>query len=216
MLVAQRFDTISGRLTYLYTAEPAIRTQWMLVRVPDKTVAKTLPAWWNAMSARLMLLNRRGQKQTYPTVPLSPLREIQIPKHDSPTWNAVAAVYDEVRNLELRPMQESEKCVASKVIEEGAALRLVSSRTSSQTGAINWRRGTQSRTPALLDDGQGHVGRMDRQRRQPAGDKYVQFHTGIPQRDFVYFASVGVPLRPDRVVHLLLTYPTVSANSIDL
>ena len=66
LLVAQRFDTLSGRLTALYSDEPSVGSGWVPVGVKDERMEKALAVWWNSTPVRMMLLNRRTKKLTYP------------------------------------------------------------------------------------------------------------------------------------------------------
>ena len=61
LLVPMRFDTVAGRLTGLWTSQPSFGW-WAPVAVPEEDTQKALAVWWNSTPARLMLLNRRGQK----------------------------------------------------------------------------------------------------------------------------------------------------------
>ena len=71
-----------------------------------------------------MLLNRRGQKLTYPTWQLAHLREIRIPKPENPAWSRLRETFDEVCDAELLPMKQAEECEVRKVIDAAAALVL--------------------------------------------------------------------------------------------
>ena len=121
LLVPMRFDTVSGRLTGLWSREVSFGW-WAPVAVPDEASQKALAAWWNSTPARLMLLNRRAQKLTYPTWQLAHLREIRIPKPDNPAWGALRAAFGQVCETELLPMKAAEECEARKIIDEAAAL----------------------------------------------------------------------------------------------
>ena len=123
LLVPMRLDTISGRLTGLWTSQPSFGW-WVPIRAPDESTARALAAWWNSTPVRLMLLNRRAQKLTYPTWQLAHLREIRIPKPDNPAWNSLREAFDQVCEMELLPMRYAEQCDARKVIDKAAALTL--------------------------------------------------------------------------------------------
>ena len=123
LLVPMRLDTVSGRLTGLWTARPSFGW-WVPVAVPDERAAKALAAWWNSTPVRLMLLNRRAQKLTYPTWQLAHLREIRIPRPDNPAWTSLSEAFDQICDAELLPMRQAEKCVVRQVIDEAAALAL--------------------------------------------------------------------------------------------
>ena len=124
ILVAQRFDTVTGRLTGLWSAQPAIGSGWVPVAVEEEVEAKALAAWWNATPARLMLLNRRSKKLTYPAWSLEQLREIRIPKPDNPAWSALKDAFDATCDDEVLPMKQAEECAVRAVIDEAAALAL--------------------------------------------------------------------------------------------
>lgn len=122
VLVAQRLNVVSGRLTALWSSSAAIGSGWVPVTTDTENRAKALVAWWNSTPARLMLLNRRTKTLTYPSWSLNQLREIRIPKPDSPAWDALRAAYTGACELELLPMREAEECRARRMIDEAAML----------------------------------------------------------------------------------------------
>ena len=123
LLIPMRFDTIAGRLTGLWTEQPSFGW-WVPISVNDVQTAKALAVWWNTTPVRLMLLNRRGKKLTYPTWQVAHLREILIPKSDNPAWHALRTAYDRVCDTEVLPMRQAEECVVRQIIDEAAALAL--------------------------------------------------------------------------------------------
>ena len=131
LLVPMRLDTISGRLTGLWTSQPSFGW-WVPIAVEDEHIAKALAAWWNSTPVRLMLLNRRGRKLTYPVWQLTHLREIHIPKPDNPAWTSLRAAFDQACETELLPMKHADECQARKIIDDAAALAL--------DVLANWRR----------------------------------------------------------------------------
>ena len=120
MLVAMRMDTVSGRLTGLWTGKPSFGW-WVPVTVDDDRKAQALAVWWNSTPARLMLLNRRARKLTYPTWQLHHLREMRIPKPENPAWASLSDAWGHVHRMELLPMREAENCLARWIIDEAAA-----------------------------------------------------------------------------------------------
>ena len=121
LLVPMRFDTVSGRVTGLRSATASFGW-WVPIAVPGEDRQKALAAWWNSTPARLMLLNRRAQKLTYPTWQLTHLRGIRIPKPDNPAWPKLRVAYDKVCDMELLPMKQGEACEARRIIDDAAAL----------------------------------------------------------------------------------------------
>ena len=120
LLVPMRLNTVSGRLTGLWTPEPSFGW-WVPVSVDNEDRAKALAVWWNTTPARLMLLNRRGKTLTYPTWQVAHLREIRIPRPDNPAWNALREAFDQVCDMELLPMRQAEECGVRRTIDEAAA-----------------------------------------------------------------------------------------------
>ena len=123
LLVPMRFDTVAGRLTGLWSATPSFGW-WVPVAVEDESTAKALAVWWNSTPVRLMLLNRRSRKLTYPIWQVAHLREIRIPKQDNPAWPLLRSTFDQVCHEELLPMRQSEQCPVRKLIDDAAALVL--------------------------------------------------------------------------------------------
>ena len=121
LLVAAKFDTISGRLTALYSDEPSIGSGWIPVGVKDIHTAKALAVWWNSTPVRMMLFNRRSKKLTYPQWSLTHLREIRIPKPDNPGWSALYEAYGEICDMELLPMGQAVEDPARAIIDGAAA-----------------------------------------------------------------------------------------------
>ena len=116
-----RLDTIGGRLTGLWSAKPSFGW-WVPIAVPDRDRQKALAAWWNSTPVRLMLLNRRAQKLTYPTWQLTHLKEIRIPKPENPAWGLLTAAFNEACETELMPMRQADVCDARRVIDDAAAI----------------------------------------------------------------------------------------------
>ncbi len=120
-LIAERFDTLSGRLTGIWTEQRSFGNRWVPVSVDNVDQAKALAVWWNSTPARMLLLNRRTRKLTYPTWSLSHLREVRIPKPDNPGWSALRAAFEEACELEMLPMKQATECEVRQVIDKAAA-----------------------------------------------------------------------------------------------
>ena len=135
LLVSMRFDTVAGRLTALWTAEPSFGW-WVPVDVKDQDIAKALAVGWNATPVRLMLLNRRAMKLTYPTWQVAHLREIRIPRPDNPAWQQMRAAFDQLCDRDLLPMRQAEECEVRQAIDEAAAQAI----GSDPETLADWRR----------------------------------------------------------------------------
>ena len=123
LLVPMRFNTVSERLTGLWTAQASFGW-WVPVAVEDEDRAKALAVWWNTTPARLVLLNRRGKTLTYPVWQVAHLREIRIPTPNNGAWDSLRAAFDRVCRTELLPMRQAEECEARQIIDAAAAVAL--------------------------------------------------------------------------------------------
>ena len=124
VLVAERYDTVSGRLTALWTSEPSVGSGWTPILVSDMQRARALAVWWNSTPALILLLNQRTRKLTYPKWSLAQLRQVRIPTPDNPGWDGLADAWEKVRHVEFLPIREAERCEARRVIDEAAAAAL--------------------------------------------------------------------------------------------
>jgi len=124
LLVAAKINTVSGRLTALFSEESSIGSLWIPVGVNSEHQAQALAAWWNTTPVRLMLLNHRAKMLTYPTWSLQQLREIRIPRPENPAWDALADAWHEACDIELLPMKHAPKCKARRIIDRAAAIAL--------------------------------------------------------------------------------------------
>ncbi|MXV87062.1 MAG: hypothetical protein F4005_05995, partial [Acidimicrobiales bacterium] len=121
VLVAQKFDTISGRLTALWSEEASVGSGWIPVAVPHDVPDKAFVAWWNSTPARLILLNLRTKKLTYPDFSLDQLRSVLVPSPENPAWEDLLAAYEQACDIELLPLRDGEQCEGRRIIDNAAA-----------------------------------------------------------------------------------------------
>ncbi|MDE0372753.1 MAG: DEAD/DEAH box helicase family protein [Rhodospirillales bacterium] len=136
LLVCNRFDTVSGRLTALCTEEPAFGFGWIPLLGPDREYEHALCAWWNSTPGRLLLLNRRAKKLTYPKWSVKHLQSVPSPRNDTAGAKALARAWEKTCRTPLLPMREAEKCPVRRVIDAAAATLL----GVAPDGVADWRR----------------------------------------------------------------------------
>ena len=124
LLLATRFDTVSGRLTALWSEVPTFGFAWIPAKGPDSSYEQALCAWWNSTAGRLLLLNRRARKLTYPKWSVKHLKSVPCPKPGSSGCAALAEAWQRMNQTPLLPMRQAEDCAARRVIDEAAALAL--------------------------------------------------------------------------------------------
>ena len=120
MLLALRMDTVSGRLSAVRSDEPTFGFGWTPVRDSNGRVGRGLCAWWNSTPARLLLLNRRSKKLTYPKWSHSNLRSVPVPSRAA-LEGELADAFDTSKGLTMLPMAQGSQCAARKVIDAAAA-----------------------------------------------------------------------------------------------
>ena len=108
VLLAARCDTISGRITALWSSHPSVGTGRVPVSNQGKVESKTVAAWWNSTPARLMLLNLRSKKLTYPKWSVAQLLTVCIPKPDNPAWLSLAEAWKEACDIKMLPLSQGE------------------------------------------------------------------------------------------------------------
>ncbi len=135
-LVTERYDTISGRLTALWSPTPSIGSGWIPVAVSGKPEGKALVAWWNSTPVRLMLLNLRTKKLTYPSWSLAQLRQVGVPRPDNSAWSHLAEAWEQAADLEMLPLSLGQECQARRIIDRAAAMAL----DFDEEEIVEWRR----------------------------------------------------------------------------
>ena len=120
-LVATRMDTSSGRITGLYSESETFGFGWLPVKVENKREGKALCLWWNSTPARLLLLNRRAKKLTYPKWSVRHIKSTLIPKLDTTSIDCLVSVFDQVCHMEFCAMRDSAECNARRIIDDAVA-----------------------------------------------------------------------------------------------
>ena len=87
-------------------------------------MSKGIALWLNSTPGRLLLLNRRAKKLTYPSWSTNHWKEIRIPRPNNPAWISLKAAFDQVSETELLPMKHADNCEARRVIDEAVAIAL--------------------------------------------------------------------------------------------
>ena len=124
LMFATRFDTVSGVLTALWSDTATFGFGWMPAKARDAKYEQALCAWWNSTPGRLLLLNRRGKKLTYPKWSVEHVTSVPCPKANSPGCEELTKAWQKTCRTPLLPMRQAEECSVRRVIDEAAALAL--------------------------------------------------------------------------------------------
>ena len=123
-MLATRCNTVSGRVTALWSETATFGFGWIPAKGADHFYEQALCAWWNSTPGRILLLNRRSKELTYPKWSIKHLKAVPCPKPDNPALVSLQAAFERVCEMELLPMRQAEECEARKVIDEAAAVAL--------------------------------------------------------------------------------------------
>ena len=124
LMLAARYDTVSGRVTALWSATSTFGFGWIPSKGPTGAYEKAVCAWWNSTPGRILLLNRRAKKLTYPEWSKKHLESLPVPRPESRGSKALAKAWEDVHELELLPVWRAEKCATRQVIDTAAAVAL--------------------------------------------------------------------------------------------
>ena len=124
LMLATRYDTVGGLLTALWTEVPTFGFGWLPAKGTDRLYEQALCAWWNSTAGRLLLLNRRGKKLTYPKWSVEHLASLPCPKPRTPGCAALARAWEDTCRTSLLPLRRAEQCAVRRVIDEAASLAI--------------------------------------------------------------------------------------------
>ena len=124
LMLATRYDTVAGALTALWTEVPTFGFGWLPARGPDRLYEHALCAWWNSTAGRLLLLNRRGKKLTYPKWSVEHIASLPCPKPGSSGSTMLAKAWQETCRTPLLPLRDATRCTVRRAIDRAAALVL--------------------------------------------------------------------------------------------
>ncbi|MCY4420283.1 MAG: DEAD/DEAH box helicase family protein [Gammaproteobacteria bacterium] len=126
LMLASRYDTVSGRLTSLWSETPTFGFGWIptKAKVPDEIYEQAVCAWWNSTPGRLLLLNRRAKKLTYSKWSVEHLASVPCPKPGSQGCVKLADAWKQTCDKPLLRLSDAEDCTVRHIIDAAAALVL--------------------------------------------------------------------------------------------
>ena len=136
LMLATRYDTVSGRLTALWSDVSTFGFGWIPATGLDSAYEQAACAWWNSTPGRLLLLNRRAKKLTYPKWSVAHLMAMPCPSPGSRGCADLADAWKRFCHDPLLPLRDATQCTARQAIDEAAATALA----VDASDIADWRR----------------------------------------------------------------------------
>ena len=124
LMVAERYNTVSGRLTALWSETSTFGFAWVPSTGPTRAYEKAVCAWWNSTPGRMLLLNRRAKTLTYAKWSKDHLKSLPCPKPEGPGVQALTEAWERANRIPLLPLAQADRCSARHIIDKAAALAL--------------------------------------------------------------------------------------------
>ena len=122
LLVAERFNTMSGRLTALCVKEKSFGFGWRPVSTESRKHSEAICAWWNSTPGRILLLNRRAKTLTYPNWSTEHIEEMPIPRLNQENLDLLSQAWNEHQTAEFLVLGEAESDPTRIALDKAAAV----------------------------------------------------------------------------------------------
>ena len=123
VLLAARFDTLSGRLLAIFSEEPALGSMWVPVQAQNMSFeeAKALCAWHNSTLGGLGFLIRRSTKLTNPSFSQAELATLRIPDFKATNPAGLARAYERTKLAAVQPWKSASNDEMRDCLDQAAA-----------------------------------------------------------------------------------------------
>lgn len=109
VLLAAKYDTLSGKLITIYSEQPALGSMWVPIQTNNMTVddAKALCAWFNSTLGMLGFMFRRSTKLTNPSFSQAELATLRIPDFRATDSSVLAKTYEQTKRMPVEPWKSA-------------------------------------------------------------------------------------------------------------
>ena len=149
VLLASKFDTISGRLFAIFSEHPALGSMWVPIQgqttSPDE--AKALCTWCDSTLGALGFLMRRGTKLTNPSFSQADLATLCVPDFSATSAAVLAEAYERTRRIPVKPWKNAADDDMRDCLDQAAAQT-----TGIDLETIRDWRGRISREPTVANE----------------------------------------------------------------
>ncbi len=109
LLLAARFNTVSGRLLSILCENPALGMMWVPVQANSASFeeAKALCAWFNSTPGALGFLMRRSGTLANPKFSQAQFRELPIPDFRNANAGILAGAFERAKDVKVEPWKNA-------------------------------------------------------------------------------------------------------------
>ena len=109
ILLASKFDTLSGKLLAIVSDEPALGSMWVPIQAEHTSLdqAKALCAWHNSTLGALGFLFRRSTKLTNPGFSQAEMANLPVPDFKAVDAESLIDAYERTKELEAKPWRHA-------------------------------------------------------------------------------------------------------------
>ena len=123
VLLAAKFNTISGRLFAIFSNNPALGSMWVPVQAHTTSLdeAKALCAWCNSTLGALGFLMRRGATLMNPSFSQAELRTLRVPDFKAVSPRPLAEAYERTKHMPVKPWKHAADDELRECLDQAAA-----------------------------------------------------------------------------------------------
>ena len=123
VLLAAKFDTLSGRLLAIFSEEPAVGSMWVPIQARNMPLeeAKALCAWCNSTLGGLGFLIRRSTKLTNPSFSQAELATLRVPDFKATDLADLAEAYERAKRTPVKPWRDAADDDMRDCLDQAAA-----------------------------------------------------------------------------------------------
>ena len=123
VLLAAKFDTLSGKLLAIFSETPALGSMWVPIQSQTTSVdeAKALSAWLNSTPGVLGVLMRRSTKLTNPSFSQAELGTLPVPDFRAVSTRPLVEAYETMKLAPMRPWCDAADDAMRERLDQAAA-----------------------------------------------------------------------------------------------
>ena len=123
ILIAAKFDTISGKLLAIFSEQPALGSMWVPVQARTMPLdeAKALCAWCNSTLGALGFLIKRSTKLTNPSFSQAELATLRVPNFKLMDLRSLVEAYELTKQMPVMPWKLAADDDMRDILDRAAA-----------------------------------------------------------------------------------------------